>query len=447
MPWRTRQVLNALKSDKRVTMTGGTKNMPPPLPAKLPPLIKHLTKNVPDYYKPVVAAAVFPSLAAHLHGVKFRYWDNNDHEATFMSVTVGRQSIGKGSIAKPIEYVIADIREHDKPGRQREAEYKLHNPPGKQKKDPRPKDILVQVLIDNLTDAIFNQRVIDCDANGQRYIYTRVDEVEALKNVTTKKTVDDVSLLIRKAFDNALHGQERQSTDSVTGFAPLRWNWNASTTPPKCRRFFKNAVIDGTVSRLDIATLVVDTSAPGYKPPVMGIYDEQYAEELRPYIDRLNNASGLIECPQAKRLSLKMRDENQKLVELIASKAFETLSFRANVIAWLKGMVLYVAHGYQWSKEIADFVRWSQSFDLWGKMVFFGDQLEDELLEEDRIMQHSGPKNMLELLDDEFTEEDYLNVRASLGKTGDGASTLRVWISRGYIVWDEVVGRYVKVKK
>ena len=445
MPYRLKQVLQALKSQQGVKACGGTLTTPPPMPKRLPPLIRLLTKNVPWLYKPAVAGAVFPALGAHLHSVKFRYWDNVDHEATFMHVLIGRQSIGKGTIKKPIEYIMEDIRQRDLPNRQREAEWKQKNPAAKQKKDPRPTDICIQMLIDNLTDAVFNQRIVDVNNNGQRYIYTIVDEIEALKKVTSRESVDDLGLLIRKAFDNSEAGQERVGADSVSGIAPLRWNFNASTTPPNARRFFGKMVNDGTVSRLDVAT-IIHSDDDDDTAPILGIYDHTFAAELKPYIDRLEAASGLIECQQAKRLSLDMKQENKDAARLYESEAYRVLSYRANVIAWLKGMVLYVAHGYRWSKEIADFVRWSQSYNLWCKMLYFGQQLERELREEMEIQRQSGPQNLLELLPDEFTREQYHQMRQQQGRSGDGESTLRVWQNRGYIAYDEVCGRFCKTE-
>ena len=445
IPYRLKQVLQALKSQAGVKACGGTPTTPPPMPKKLPPLIKLLTKNVPWFYKPAVANAVFPALGVHLHGVKFRYWDNVEHEATFMNVLVGRQSIGKGTIKKPIEYIMEDIRQRDIPNRQREAEWKQKNPGAKQKKDPRPTDICIQMLIDNLTDAVFNQRIVDANNNGQRFIYTIVDEIEGLKKVTSKGTVDEVGLLIRKAFDNSDAGQERVGADSVSGIAPLRWNFNASTTPPNARRFFLKMVNDGTVSRLDISTIILGDDDDD-TAPVLGIYDHTFAEELKPYIDRLEAANGLIECSQAKRLSLDMKQENKDAAKLYESEAYRVFSYRANVIAWLKGMVLYVAHGYKWSKEIAEFVRWTQQYNLWCKMLYFGGQLEKELREEVEIQRQSGPQNLLELLSDEFTKEQYYQMRQQQGKAGNGDGTLRVWQNRNYIVYDEVSGRYCKTE-
>lgn len=444
MPYRLRQVLQAMEREQGMRACGGTLMTPPEMPKRLPPLLKLLTKNVPELFKPAVASAVFPALGAHMHGVKFRYWDNVEHEATFMHLLVGRQSVGKSCIKKPIEYIMEDIRQRDLPNRQREMEWKQRNPGAKQKKDPRPTDICIQMLIDNLTDAVFNQRVVDVNQNGERYIYTMVDEIDSLKNVTSKGTSDEVGLLIRKAFDNSLSGQERVGSDSVSGIAPLRWNFNASATPPNAMRFFERMLSNGTVSRLDMATIIRredDDTAP-----VMGIYDQGFAEELKPYLERLEAASGLIECRSARKLSETMKAENDVRARLYDSEAYKVFSYRANVIAWLKGMVLYVAHGCKWSKEMAEFVRWSMQYNLWCKMMYFGQPMEREIRLEMEMQRKSGPKNLLELLPDEFSKEEYRLMRQSQGKAGDGESTLRVWCNRGYVAWDAAFGRYVKTE-
>ena len=445
MPYRLKQVLLAMKKDAVVKACGGTPTTPPPLPNRLPPLVKLLTKNVPNAYKPAVASAIFPSLGAHMHGVRFRYWDNVDHEPTFMNVLVGRQSIGKSCIKKPVEYIMEDIRQRDIPNRQREAEWKQKNPGAKQKKDPRPTDICIQMLIDNLTDAVFNQRIVDAHNNGQRFLYTIVDEIDALKKVTSKGSVDEVGLLIRKAFDNSMAGQERVGADSVSGIAPLRWNFNASTTPPNARKFLWKMVNDGTLSRLDLSTIIIAEGEED-EAPVMGIYDDAFAQELKPYIDRLEAASGLVECPQAQKLALDIRQENRDTAQLYDSEAYRIFSYRANVIAWLKGMVLYVADGYRWSKAIADFVRWSEQYNLWCKMLYFGQQLEEELREEIKLQSQLGPQNLLDLLPDEFGREEYRLMRERQGRSGDGSGTLRVWVQRGHIFRDEATGRYCKTE-
>ena len=445
MPYRLKQVLQAMKSATQMKACGGTMSTPPPMPKRLPTLIKLLTKNVPWFYKPAVANAVFPALGAHLHGVKFRYWDNVEHEGTFMNILIGRQSIGKGSIKKPIQYIMEDIRLRDLPNRLREAAWKQRNSGNKQKNDPRPADICIQMLIDNLTDAVFNQRIVDANNNGERFIYTIVDEIEALKKVTSKGSVDEVGLLIRKAFDNSMAGQERVGADSVSGIAPLRWNFNASTTPPNARKFLYKMVNDGTLGRLDISTII--RSEDDTTEPIYGLYDQTFADELKPYVDRLEAANGLIECPPAIKLALEIKQENDDAARLYESEAYRVLSYRANVIAWLKGMVLYVAHGYRWDRTIADFVRWTAQYNLWCKMLYFGRQLEKELREEVEIQRQSGPQNLLELLPDEFTKDQYYLMRQSQGKSGDGESTIRVWIKRGHIVFDEVNGHYCKTEE
>ena len=456
MPYRLRQVLSALQQEGKIAVTGSTHDTPPAMPKRLPKLLSLLTSKVPQMYKPAVCEGVFPALGVHMHGVKFRYWDNVEHEPTFMNVLIAPMSIGKGAIKKPIDFILADIKEADKPNRLREADWKRKNPSGKTKaKDPRPTDICIQILIDNLTDAVFNQRVVDAHENGQRFIYTRVDEVEQLKKVTSRGTVDEVSILIRKAFDNAEHGQERVGADSITGIAPLRWNFNASTTIPNAHRFFQKAVNDGTLSRLHLSTLVKPKAeyTPSSKNgivnvdsslPIFGIYDDKFAEQLQPFLYRLSSASGLIECPQALKLAKELTAENDRRATLYESEAYRILSYRANVIAYLKAMVLYVAQDYKWTKEIADYVRWSEQMDLWCKMRFFGSQLEEEIQAEQQQVS-VAPQNLLALLPGEFTYEQYLRMRQQQGKRGDGKGTLRCWKHRGYIEYDEVTSTWRKV--
>ena len=457
MPYRLRQVLLAIQSDSKIAATGGSRDVPPAMPQKLPKLLKLLSSKVPQMYKPAVCEAIFPALAIHLHGVKFRYWDNVDHEPTFMNVLIAPMSVGKGAIKKPIDFILADIKEADKPNRLREAEWKRKNPSGKTKaKDPRPNDICIQILIDNLTDAVFNQRVVDAHENGQRFVYTRVDEVEQLKKVTSRGTVDEVSILIRKAFDNAEHGQERVGADSITGIAPLRWNFNASTTIPNAHRFFLKSVNDGTLSRLNLSTIIKprledaqennqasSQQCPDDSLPIFGIYDDKFAQDLKPYLDRLSSASGLIECPQALKLAKELTRENDKRASLYESEAYRILSYRANVIAYLKAMVLYVAQGYHWSEDIAEYVRWSEQMDLWCKMRFFGTQLEEEILQEVKQI-NASPQNLLSTLPDEFTYEQFLRHRQQQGKCGDGKNTLRTWKHRGYVVYDEITKTWHK---
>ena len=449
MPYQLRQVLSELKKERKLLAAGGTKDTPPQRPKKLPKLLALLTSKVPEMYKDAVAEAVFPALGAHLHGVKFLYTDNVAHEATFMHVLIAQQSIGKGRIKEPINCINEDIAARDEPNRRREAEWKRKNPTGKTKaKDPRPTDICIQLVIDNLTDAVFNQRVVDVNENGQRFIYTIVDEVEGLRKVTSSGKIEDVSVLIRKAFDNADAGQERVGADSITGIAPLRWNWNASSTAPNAVKFFRRAVNDGTLSRLNISTILKPERQEGEKnhAPVVGTYDEAFKEALRPYIERLNTAAGLIECPQATKLALRLQEELDERADLYESEAYRVLSYRAIVIAFLKAMVLYVAEGQRWSHDIEAYVCWSVQMDLWCKMRFFGDQLEEELSMEKKIL-NKGPMDLLSLLPDEFGLDDYKLMRQQQGRQGDGGSTLRMWKKREYVTFDDKTQKWTKTER
>ena len=446
MPYELRRVLAEIGRERKFRAAGGTKDTPPQRPQKLPRLLELLTSKVPEIYKSMVAEAVFPALGAHLHGVQFRYTDNVLHEPTFMHLLIAQQGSGKGRIKDPIDCINEDIRLRDTPSRMREQEWKRKNPVGKTRaKDPRPTDICIQLVIDNLTDAVFNQRVIDAHQNGERFIYTIVDEVERLCKVTSSGRVDDVSVLIRKAFDNALHGQERVGSESVTGIAPLRWNWNASSTPQNAISFFRRAVNDGTLSRLNISTIVRPEKEEGEKnhAPVVGLYDDDFKAELKPYIERLNSACGEVECPQATKLALRLQEELDERADLFESEAYRILSYRAIVIGFLKAMVLYVADGQRWSRTIEEYVEWAVQMDLWCKMRYFGRQLEEQL-EKEKMAVNASPQNLLALLPDVFTVDDYRLMRQQQGRRGDGGSTLRMWKKRGYVDYDEDTQRWCK---
>lgn len=447
IPYRIRAIMAKLKNDSLLSISGG-QSCPPPMPKRLPHLIRLLTDNVPDLYKPATAMAVFPALATHIHGVTFKYWDNNNHEPKFLNLLVAPMSVGKGCIKKPIDLILEDIVKRDQDSRLREAEWKRLNPSNKSKaKDPRPDDICIQVLIDNLTDAVFNQRVIDADKNGHRYLYLRCDEVEGLKKVTSSKAISDVTLLIRNAFDNSMTGQERVGADSVTGIAPLRWNFNVSTTPTNARKFFGKSVNDGTLSRLCLSTIIIPDEEKDSFVPIMRTYTEKFNKELKPYLKLLDSANGNINCKQAIELSKNLRTKAVTTASLYGSEAYRKLSYRANVIAWQMGMVLYIANNYRWTNEIANFVEWAMKYDLWCKMLFFGQQLERELEEDNQLQFGSGPQNMLDMLPREFSKEEYRRLRMKLGRTGNGDATLRSWINRKYIEFDETSRQYHKTDK
>ena len=390
--------------------------LPPEMPKKLPYPLGLLSSKVPEMYKAAVCEAVFAPLSTYVHGVKFRYWDGVEHEPTFMSVLCAPMSIGKGCVRLPINIILEDLLKRDESNRAREAEWKVKNPSAKQKKDPRPSDICIQVLIDNLTDAVFNQRVYDADKNGQRYLYTSVDEIDTLKNITSRGTASEVSVIIRKAFDNSKHGQERVGADSVTGIAPLRFNFNASTTPRNFQKFFCREMTTGTITRLSLSTIIKPADA---KRPVFKEYDTAYIEEVRKITQKLSSLSGEIPCPNCNEFAEQLCDENEKLAALYGSDSYLTLSYRSTVIAWLKGMMLYVMNGEKWTKEIQDYMEWSLRYDLWVKMNIIGKMLDDAQNEEVNATSNRGPKNMLLLLKDEFKIEDLIILRKRMNKSVD----------------------------
>ncbi len=390
--------------------------LPPEMPRKLPYPLNFMCSKAPEMYRAAICEAVFAPLAVYVHGVKFRYWDGNVHEPTFMSVLCAPMSIGKGCVRLPINIILEDLLKRDESNRAREAEWKVKNPSAKQKKDPRPSDICIQVLIDNLTDAVFNQRVYDADKNGQRFLYTSVDELDTLKNITSRGTASEVSILIRKAFDNSKHGQERVGADSVTGIAPLRFNFNASTTPRNFQKFFCREMTTGTITRLSLSTIIKPADA---KRPVFKEYDTAYIEEVRKITQKLSSLSGEIPCPNCNEFAEQLCDENEKLAALYGSDSYLTLSYRSTVIAWLKGMMLYVMNGEKWTKEIQDYMEWSLRYDLWVKMNIIGKMLDEAQNEEVNATSNRGPKNMLLLLKDEFKIEDLIILRKRMNKSVD----------------------------
>ena len=448
--YKLTKVLEALykKSDKQESKVDfeAENELPPSMPKKLPFPLGFLSSKVPEMYRPAVCEAVFAPLSAYVHGVKFRYWDGVEHEPTFMSVLCAPMSIGKGCVRKPINIILDELVKKDESNRAREAEWKLKNPTSKQKRDPRPSDICVQVLIDNLTDAVFNQRVYDANQNGKRYLYTSVDELDTLKKITSRGTTSEVSVIIRKAFDNSKHGQERVGADSVTGIAPLRFNFNASTTNRNFQQFFAREMTTGTVTRLSMATIIRSNVM---KRPVFKEYDMEYVEQVRKLTQKLSLLSGEISCPKCNKFAEQLCDENDKLASLYGSDSYLVLSYRATVIAWLKGMMLYIMNDEKWTKEIQDYMAWSLRYDLWVKMHVIGKMLDNAFNEEDNATAKRGPMNMLMLLKDEFKIEDLIIVRKRLGKTVDINSVkaqLHNWRSRKLVDFDNFEGIIKKTK-
>ena len=413
--------------------------LPPAMPKKLPFLIQHLTKNVPEVCRPAVANGVFPSLAAHLHGVKFWLIDGTEKEATFMCVNMAGQSSGKSAVNKPIEYITADIVERDEINRKREQEWKdsTQTKGANKEKPKRPDDLCVQVLVSDMTNAAFVQRMKDA---GEHYLYTNLEELDLLKQLQTNGT-KDVGKIICLCFDNGKYGQERVGTQSVTARVNLRWNWNASSTIQKGINFFKGRLVDGTLSRINFCTIIKDKN----KPFVYGKYDEKYAEELKPYIANLNLATGHIECKQALDLAKKLSEQCADEAALTDDEVYQELSYRAVTIAYLKAMVLYIANDMTWSKEIEEFTEWSLKYDLWCKMHFFGNNIAEDKAKE-VVNNRRERQNLLELLPDHFTLKNAYEVRQMAGLPENGCrQMIRQWIYRGYIERGDEKDNYMKV--
>ncbi len=412
---------------------------PPAIPEVLPPVIELLTSKVPEQCKPAVAMSVFAPLATHLKGVRFRYIDNVPHEATFMCCLMAKMSSGKSCVNEPINYIMRDIEERDEQARQCEKQWKeTVNSMGKNKDTPqRPSDLVIQVLTSDMTNAALVQRLEDAAGH---FIYTNMDEVELLNQLKAGSRGSQVSQIIRLAFDCGYYGQERVGTNSITARVRVRWNWNASATIQRGQQFFRNGLADGTLSRISFATIVPKNTGD---VPVYGNYDEAFAAQLKPYVDRLLEARGEIACEEASELARQLVKENAMRAELSDDEIYEVLSYRANVIAYLRAMVLYVCHGCKWDESFAAFVRWSENYDLWCKMHFFGDMM-NAAMQKENVMGNRGPKNMLEMLPDRFTFEEVVAVRRGLGKTGRPINMLSMWKKRGYIIEDAENKVYIK---
>ncbi len=404
----------------------------PPMPKRLPALIKLLTSKTPDIYKPAVAHAVFPSLAAHLWKVRFRYIDNVEHEATLMNVLMAGTGAGKDCISQPINRIMADIRRRDAENLKREAEWKREvNSKGSNKdKRQRPEGLVIQEVDPDMTNPAFVMRMAEAD---EHFLYTKMNEIDQFDALRGSARGSQQFQIMCLAFDpDNRYGQTRVGTQSVTEKVCIRFNWNAATTIQKGQRYFSRVLTDGPISRINFCT--IPEREIGADMPIYGTYDAQFDEELRPYIERLTRASGLVDCPQAFRLAKKLKDECAEFSRLSQSRVYENLSFRANVIAWLKGCVLYICNDYRWSKEIEDFVRWSLKYDLWYKMQFFGAAIEAANQEAEHT-QKRGPRNLLELLPDEFNVHDADIVRQANGMDTRGTrNMLSQWVHRGYLL-------------
>ena len=406
--------------------------LPPEMPKMLPPLIELLVSRTPDIYKPAVAHAVFPALGAHLWRTTFRYIDNVHHEATLMNVLMAGTGAGKNCITEPVNRILADIRRRDKENMLREKAWKkeMQSMGANKNKRQRPEGLVIQEIDPDMTNAAFVQRLADADG---KFLYTKMNEIDqfdALKTSANRKSQFQIMCL---AFDPGnVYGQTRIGTGSVTERVRIRFNWNASTTIQKGQAYFRSVLTDGPISRINFCT--IPEREIGAPMPVYGSYDEEFDRELSNYIERLNAVRGEVECEEAFKLAQELSEECAEFARLSQSRVYENLSFRANVIAYLKAMVLYVAHGEEWSQEIEDFVRWSLKYDMWCKMEFFGQAIEnvDNCAEADR--KKPGPRNLLDLLPEVFTHEEAKLMRQRQGiQSGTVKMMLDNWKKRGYI--------------
>jgi hypothetical protein len=401
----------------------------PQLPRRLPKSVRLLTSKEPDLYKPAVVMGIFPALGAHLTDVHFPYADHTLHEATFMTCCMAPMSSGKSCINRVSDPIMADIKERDDENRRREDEWKeeCRSMGANKQKPKRPDDLTIQIMSSDLTNAALVQKLQD--ARGH-FLYTQVDEVELFEQLKVNGKSGQIGKIFRLAYDCGFYGQERVGIQSVSGRPQMRWNWNASTTIQRGQRFFQPMLADGTLSRISFSTI---RTSRGMPMPVHGIYDEKFAEELKPYIDRLNAAQGTIDLPQAQRLIRQLDKEAKDMAWLADDETYEKLSYRAVVSAWLRAMTLYLAEG-KWSKEIENLALWSFHYDMWCKMHFFGQQMSAQMAGE--VVQAKGPKNMLDMLPDDFTKEEAHHIRIKQGKQGKPYAMLGMWEKRGYIVRD-----------
>ena len=416
-------------SNLKVQSTGEDYPDPPEMPKKLPKLVELLISRTPELYKPAVAHAIFPPLATHLWKTRFRYIDNVEHEARLMTLLLAGTGAGKSSVNRPIDFIMEDIRLRDAENLKREKAWKdemLRKGANKDKRK-RPENLIIQEIDADMTNPAFVMRTAEAQ---EHFLYTslnELDQFDALKGSGSQQ----FRIMCLAADPGNKYGQTRVGTMSVTERVTIRFNWNASTTIQKGQRYFSKVLTDGPISRINFCT--IPEREIGEDMPVYGTYDESYREALRPYIENLNKVTGLIECKEAFQLALKLKDENAEFARLSQDRTFENLSFRANVIAYLKACVLYVANGCKWEPEIDEFIRWSEQYDLYCKMRFFGDMIAKENFMAEKSSKR-GPQNLLQILPDSFTAAQLLAIRLEHGLDAKGTDMMiRQWLHRNYI--------------
>ena len=402
---------------------------PPPMPGKLPKLVELLVSKTPDIYKPAVACAIFPPLATHLWRTRFRYIDNVEHEATLSVCLLAGTGAGKSCVQMPINYIMEDIRKRDKENMRREKEWKdeMVRKGANKDKRKRPENLIIQEIDADMTNPAFVMRTAEAQ---EHFLYTsmnELDQFDALRGMGNQQF-----RIMCLAFDPGnTFGQQRVGVQSVTERVTIRFNWNASSTIDKGQRYFSKVLIDGPLSRINFCT--IPEREIGEDIPVYGTYDEAYRTALKPYIENLCMATGLVDCPEAFQLATVLKNENAEFARTSQNRIYENFSFRANVIAYLKACVLYVANGFKWEPEIDDFIRWSERYDLWCKMRFFGDMIAKEMNSAERSSKR-GPENLLQLLPDVFTLSQLEALRLEHGLEQKGTKgIIRQWVYRQYI--------------
>ena len=417
---------------------------PPALPEVLPQPVSLLVSRTPERMKAAVAMSVFPPLGAHLRGVDFTYWDGRNYEPTFMNVVVAELSSGKSAVNAPIDYILADIEDRDEValGREREWKDKCSRISSTQDKPERPKGMVVQILPSDMTNAAFVQRLADADGH---FLYTQMDEIELINALKTNTAGNNVSAILRLAFDCGKYGQARVAANAINAKVRVRWNWNASSTVQRVRKFFAKNIADGTLSRVSFATIVKTASDRyGRNRPKYLAYGDSFADELHPYIDRLTTCTGTLVCPEAQKWAERLCDELSDFAEEVEDETYATMSFRAVLMGFFRAMVLYVMNGCQWSREIEEFAAWTVRYDLWCKMRFFRDMLHSDLQGEETSKQR-GPVGLLSMLPNEFTRDDVKALRIAQGMKPDPKMAISNWVKRGLVVRGESCGVYAKV--
>lgn len=444
---RTREELKQVEQREPTGFDLLTSKVPPALPERLPASIQLIISRTPELYRPCVSCQIFPALGAHLKGTIVIYIDNVPHElGEQMGLLIAEQSVGKSCVNQPIELIMADIRANDQQSRESEQEWKIACKRAKsnEKKPARPEGICVQYLMSNMTNAALVQRLIDADAAGGKCLFLRLDEIELLDQIKASGGAK-ASELIRLAFDRAYYGQERVGPDSVTGTPPLRLNFTVSTTVQAGQKYLYTNLKNGTLGRLSASTILRPQGMVGI--PKFGNYDEAYRLAIQPYIDRLNEATGVIDCPEAYALAEQLNRENEDRYLLSADEEFRELSYRSLRMAYDRAVMVYLMEGRQWSAEIEAFMRWMMEYDLWVKLYYFADDMWEMGQKGKQKRRRPGRGNLLRKLPDRFNFDQFIAVYQANGLTSDPKDLLCTWKARGHISYEETTGMYQKERR